>query len=81
MIYQTVSTVLSFVVACWLWYSRVVLSMGLANERRRYNVTLSLIGWAHIQNDPCVILGMGSANEIPDEKNKHGVQGDWQVCI
>ena len=26
--------------------------MGLANERRRYIVTPSLIGWAHIQNDP-----------------------------
>ena len=24
-----------------------------ANERRRYNVTSSLIGWAHTQNDPC----------------------------
>ena len=23
-----------------------------ANERRRYNVTLSLIGWVHKQNDP-----------------------------
>ena len=23
-----------------------------ANERRRYNVTSSLIGWAHTQNDP-----------------------------
>ena len=23
-----------------------------ANEKRRYNVTLSLIGWAHTQNDP-----------------------------
>ena len=27
--------------------------MGSANERRRYNVTASLIGWAHTQNDPC----------------------------
>ena len=24
-----------------------------ANERRRYNVTSSLIGWAHTQHDPC----------------------------
>ena len=24
-----------------------------ANERRRYNVTPSLIAWAHAQNDPC----------------------------
>ena len=26
--------------------------MGSANERWRYNVTSSLIGWAHTQNDP-----------------------------
>ena len=26
--------------------------MGSANERRRYNVTSSIIGWAHTQNDP-----------------------------
>ena len=27
--------------------------MHLANERRRYNVNSSLIGWAHSQNDAC----------------------------
>ena len=32
---------------------RIILGMGSANERRRYNVTWSLIGWAHTQNDPC----------------------------
>ena len=37
----------------------IILDMGLANERRRYNVTSSLIGWTHIQNDPCVILSIG----------------------
>ena len=26
-----------------------------ANKRRRYNVTSSLIGWAHSQNDPCIV--------------------------
>ena len=31
------------------------------NERRRYNVTSPLIGWAHTQNDPCV------------QKKKHGM--------
>ena len=30
-----------------------ILSMGSANERQHYIVTLSLIGWAHTQNDPC----------------------------
>ena len=32
--------------------SGIVLCMGSANERRRYIVTSSLIGWAHTQNDP-----------------------------
>ena len=27
-----------------------------ANERWRYNVTSSFIGWAHIQNDPCKLF-------------------------
>ena len=31
----------------------IILCMCQANERRRYNVTSSLIGWAHTQNDPC----------------------------
>ena len=26
-----------------------------ANERQCYNVTQSLIGWAHSQNDPCIL--------------------------
>ena len=30
----------------------IILDMGLTNERRRYNVTSSLIDWAHIQHDP-----------------------------
>ena len=31
----------------------IILSMHPANERRRYSVTSSLIGWEHIRNDPC----------------------------
>ena len=31
----------------------IILGMGSSNERRRYYVTPSLIGWAHTQNDPC----------------------------
>ena len=34
----------------------IILGMGSANERRRYTVTLALIGWAHTQNDPCQYL-------------------------
>ena len=32
--------------------SRIILGMGSANERRRYIVTSSLVGWTHAQNDP-----------------------------
>ena len=32
--------------------TEIILCMCLANERRRYNATLSLIGWAHVQGDP-----------------------------
>ena len=31
--------------------SGIILGMGSANEKRCYNVTSSLIGWAHTQND------------------------------
>ena len=48
----------------------IILGMGWANERRRYILTSSLIGYAHTQNDPCctsgiisLILRMGIANE------------------
>ena len=34
--------------------------MGSANERRRYDVTSSLIGWAHTQNAPCCSAVFGS---------------------
>ena len=32
--------------------------MGSANERRRYVVTASLIGWAHTQNDRRYVIAM-----------------------
>ena len=34
----------------------IILGIDSANERRRYIVTPPLIGWTHIQNDPCVDL-------------------------
>ena len=37
-------------------YSGIILSMRPANERRRYNVTSSLIGWAHSQNYPRFVV-------------------------
>ena len=36
-------------------YAGIILFMRSPNERRRYTVTPSLIGWAHTQNDPCMI--------------------------
>ena len=35
-------------------YTGIILCMRPASERRRYNVTSSLIGWAHSQNDPWI---------------------------
>ena len=31
----------------------IILGVGFANERRCCSVTLSVIAWAHTQNDPC----------------------------
>ena len=39
-----------------IWYqwsdTGIILGMGPANKRRRYDLTSSLTGWAHTQNDP-----------------------------
>ena len=43
-------------------YSGIILCMHPANERRCYNVTLSLIGWAHTQNEPWISLGLLSCS-------------------
>ena len=37
-----------------LWYTEIIRGMGSTNERWRYHVTSSPIGWAHTQNDPWV---------------------------
>ena len=34
---------------------RIILCVHPANERCRYTVTASLIGWVHTQNDPCIL--------------------------
>ena len=48
----------------WLNYERNVFFYAIfndsmwicpANERQCYNVTQSLIGWPHSQNDPCIL--------------------------
>ena len=38
---------------CWCINAGIILGMHPANGRPHYNVTYSLIGWAHSQNDPC----------------------------
>ena len=35
----------------WNCPARMILEMGSSNERWHYNASLSLIGWAHTQND------------------------------
>ena len=41
----------------------IILYMRPANERRRYSVTSSLIGWAHTQNDPTTRSATVSSKE------------------
>ena len=43
-----VPSVLNELYVCVYEYAGTILCMRSANERRRYNVTSSLIGWAHI---------------------------------
>ena len=40
----------------WVCKTGIKLGMGSTNERRRYIVTSSLIGWAHAQNDSWEIM-------------------------
>ena len=35
-------------------FVRAILGLRPANERRRYNITSSLLGWACAHNDPCI---------------------------
>ena len=69
---------------CWRWiigtFFRVttsppgiILCMHPANERWRYNVT-SLIGWAHIQHDPCAT---GAIIWLPQCQWHNPQMGKW----
>ena len=44
---------LCHVLLCFSTFAGIILCLYPANDRWRYNVTLSLIGWAHTQN-PCI---------------------------
>ena len=46
----------------------IILGMSAANERRRYYVTPSLIGWAHAQNDPCLEIVFWFQTSSDDEE-------------
>ena len=34
----------------------IILGVGSDSEKWHYNVTSSLIGWGHTQNDPCIVF-------------------------
>ena len=61
------------IVPYWTMLHGIILCMHPANERRRYIVTSSLIGWAHIQNDPCngtYVIGLNCAMKILDDPGR-----------
>ena len=47
----------------------LILGLCPANERRRYKVTPSLIGWAQTWNEPCVIMMQVVAMHPQGKKN------------
>ena len=58
---QTIcSTNTGMVIAIRCIMPGIILCMRPANERWRYTVTPSLIGWVHTQNDPCMLIRCGS---------------------
>ena len=69
------TTVLQAVVA------RIILCMRPANERRRYIVTSSLIGWVHTQIDPCCSRMLHRwGNVAPERLGLVRVRG-FEPCI
>ena len=51
-------------------YAGIILGTGSANERQRYNVTSSLIGWAPTQTDPCITVYQNSFRNIDHRINE-----------
>ena len=47
-----------FILVLFLWITTpgIIFGMGSANERQRYILMSSLIGWAHSLNDPCTFI-------------------------
>ena len=52
-----------------------------ANERQRYNVALSLIGWAHSQNDPWTIYNAPQLSPNSIDWNSDRVYRSHGICI
>ena len=66
---------------CWAVrhpWSVIILCIRSANERRCYNVTSSLIGWAHTQNEPCWYSVVPQQQYIFSQiLNKHPIARLW----
>ena len=72
-------------------WQRIILCMHPANERWSYIVTLFLIGWAHIQNDPwnwkiferdtMIFLYSGINNRDTGDLRRHHAHYDVTVMV
>ena len=54
----------------------IILYMHTANKRRRYIVTSSLIGWAHIENDLC-----GRYIQLPNSRAGTNKSVGWHIVM
>ena len=56
-----------------------------ANERLFYNVTLSLIGWVHTQNESWYIIEMTKVkhrwNLELTKHNPYVIEAEWRMCV
>ena len=59
----------------------IILYMWPANERRRYNVTSSLIGWPHVQSDPCRGWECMCQDSSPMVISQHSQYGELQKIL
>ena len=57
--------------------AKIILCMCPANERWRYNVTSSLIGWAHSQNDPCEWSWCWHCTSVPQHPSHKHICRIW----
>ena len=68
-----------FVLQIYIIYTGTMLYMHPANERRHYSVTTSLIGWAHTQNDPCLLTySVAKTHVLSPRVSLHIIWNKWQ---